>query len=200
MISFQIKPWIAFGLPYLLIELFYIGMHVLQTDGRSLARCTVTWLPNFLGWGSAINYCKLNSVTLFFFIKIHSKFYSQCFFIFSSELLINLPFSRTLLNCIDRYEFFFLSKNIWGVPIIRKLCCSDRYDISSRTCLAHLRQHCTSVASVSGNPNPCSQLSNFIQIVFTYSNVSRVNVSRRLYYVYALFHVFPLVPLRYLLI
>ena len=49
-ISFQIKPWIAFGLPYLLIELLYIGMPVVRTDGRSLARCTVTWLPNFLGW------------------------------------------------------------------------------------------------------------------------------------------------------
>ena len=50
MISFQIKHWVAFGLPYLLIELFYIGMPVVLTDGRSLAQCTVTWLPNFLGW------------------------------------------------------------------------------------------------------------------------------------------------------
>ena len=25
-------------------------MPVVRTDGRSLARCTVTWLPNFLGW------------------------------------------------------------------------------------------------------------------------------------------------------
>ena len=49
-ISFQIKPRVALGLPYLLIELFYIGMPVMQTDGRSLARWTVTWLPNFLGW------------------------------------------------------------------------------------------------------------------------------------------------------
>ena len=45
MISFQIKPWVAFGFPYLLIELFYIGIPVVRTDGR-----TVTWLPNFLGW------------------------------------------------------------------------------------------------------------------------------------------------------
>ena len=45
-ISFQIKPWVAFGLPYLLIDLFYIGMAVVRTDGR----CTVTWLPNVLGW------------------------------------------------------------------------------------------------------------------------------------------------------
>ena len=45
-ISFQIKPWVAFGLLYLLIELFYSGMPVMRTDGR----CTVTWLPNFLGW------------------------------------------------------------------------------------------------------------------------------------------------------
>ena len=43
-ISFQ--PWVAFGLPCLLIELFYIGMPVVRTDGR----CTVTWLPNFLPW------------------------------------------------------------------------------------------------------------------------------------------------------
>ena len=50
MISFQINPWVAFGFPYLLIELFYIGMPVVRTDGRSLAWCTVTWLPNFLGW------------------------------------------------------------------------------------------------------------------------------------------------------
>ena len=35
-ISFQIKPWVAFGLPYLLIELFYIGIPVVRTDGHSL--------------------------------------------------------------------------------------------------------------------------------------------------------------------
>ena len=35
-ISFQIKPWVSFGLPYLLIELFYIGVPVVWTDGRSL--------------------------------------------------------------------------------------------------------------------------------------------------------------------
>ena len=49
-ISFQIKPWVAFWLPYLLIELFYIGMPVVRTDGRAGGRCTFTWLPNFLGW------------------------------------------------------------------------------------------------------------------------------------------------------
>ena len=27
-----------------------IGYPVVRTDGPSLARCTVTWLPNFLGW------------------------------------------------------------------------------------------------------------------------------------------------------
>ena len=39
------QPQVAFGLPYLLVELFYIGMSVVRTDGR-----TVTWLPKFLGW------------------------------------------------------------------------------------------------------------------------------------------------------
>ena len=47
-ISFQIKPWVAFGLPYPLIELFYIGVPVVRTDGWSGGR-TVTWLPKFLG-------------------------------------------------------------------------------------------------------------------------------------------------------
>ena len=54
-ISFQIKPWVAFGLPYLLIELFYIGMPVVRTDGRAggqsvYGHVITTWLPNFLGW------------------------------------------------------------------------------------------------------------------------------------------------------
>ena len=34
-ISFQIKPWVAFALPDLLIELFYIGRTVVWTDGRA---------------------------------------------------------------------------------------------------------------------------------------------------------------------
>ena len=38
MLSFQIKPWVAFGLTYLLIELFYIGIPEVWTDGRSIAR------------------------------------------------------------------------------------------------------------------------------------------------------------------
>ena len=49
-ISFQIKPWVAFGLPYLLIELFYNGRPVVRTIAGSLAQYTITWLPNFLGW------------------------------------------------------------------------------------------------------------------------------------------------------
>ena len=31
----KIKPRVAFGLPYLLVEIFYIGMPVVRTDGRS---------------------------------------------------------------------------------------------------------------------------------------------------------------------
>ena len=34
-ISFQTEPWVAFGLPYLLIELFYIGMPVVQMDAQA---------------------------------------------------------------------------------------------------------------------------------------------------------------------
>ena len=50
-ISSQIKPWVAFRLPYLLVELFYIGIPVVRTDSRAVGRCTVTWFSNFLGWG-----------------------------------------------------------------------------------------------------------------------------------------------------
>ena len=46
-ISFQIKPWVAFGFPYLLIEFFYIGMPVVRTDGRSVYGHVIT---KFLGW------------------------------------------------------------------------------------------------------------------------------------------------------
>ena len=45
-ISFQVKRRVAFRLPYLLIELFYIGVPVVRMDsravGESVGRCTVT--------------------------------------------------------------------------------------------------------------------------------------------------------------
>ena len=67
-ISFQKKPWVAFGLPYLLIDLFYIGMPVVQTDGHSLTRSvyghviTKFWgmgrLPHiFLSYGAPPTRC-----------------------------------------------------------------------------------------------------------------------------------------------
>ena len=37
-ISFRIKPYVAFGLTYTLIQLFYIGMPVVRTDGRAGGR------------------------------------------------------------------------------------------------------------------------------------------------------------------
>ena len=37
-ISLQIKPSVAFQLPYLLIELFYIGMPVVRTNSRVIGR------------------------------------------------------------------------------------------------------------------------------------------------------------------
>ena len=56
-ISFQIKPWVAFGLPYLLIELFYIGMPVVRTDGRAYGHVITkfSWmgrLPHFISYGA----------------------------------------------------------------------------------------------------------------------------------------------------
>ena len=61
-ISFQIKPWVVFGLLYLLIELFYIGIPVVRTDGRAAGRSVYghvitkfSWmgrLPHFLSYGA----------------------------------------------------------------------------------------------------------------------------------------------------
>ena len=42
------KPRVAFGLPYPLIELFYIGMPVVRTDGRTDGRDDKS-LPKVLG-------------------------------------------------------------------------------------------------------------------------------------------------------
>ena len=66
-ISFQIKPRVSFGLPYLLIELFYISMPVMRTDGRVggrrsvgrsvyghvITKCSrMGRLPHFLSYGA----------------------------------------------------------------------------------------------------------------------------------------------------
>ena len=61
--SFQIKPWVAFRLPYPLIELFYIGMPVVRTDDRAVGRSGMYGhvitkfsrmgrLPHFLSYGA----------------------------------------------------------------------------------------------------------------------------------------------------
>ena len=65
-ISFQIKPRVAFRLPYLLIEFFYIGLPVVRTDslavgsGRSMYGHVITKfsrmdsLPHFLTHGAPL--------------------------------------------------------------------------------------------------------------------------------------------------
>ena len=59
-IFFQIKPWVAFGLPYLLIELFDIGMPVVRTGGRSVYGHVITKfsrmgsLPHFFTHGAPL--------------------------------------------------------------------------------------------------------------------------------------------------
>ena len=53
-----IKPWVAFGLPYLFIELFHIGMPVVWTVARSMYGHVITKfsgmgrLPHFLSYGT----------------------------------------------------------------------------------------------------------------------------------------------------
>ena len=48
-LCFTRRRWLC-DFPPKLIELFYIAMPVVRTHGLSGGRCTVTWLPNFLGW------------------------------------------------------------------------------------------------------------------------------------------------------
>ena len=84
--SFQIKPWVAFGLPYLLIvyELFYNGMPVVQTDGRTLARSVyghvitkfsgMGRLPHFLSYGALLKiYIYLLSIDAYCLIECSFK-------------------------------------------------------------------------------------------------------------------------------
>ena len=59
-VSFQIKPWVAFGLLYLLIELFYIGVPVGRMAGRMYGHVTMKisrmhCFPNFFTRGAPLH-------------------------------------------------------------------------------------------------------------------------------------------------
>ena len=53
-------------------ELFYIDMPLVRTVGRSAGgRCTVTWLPNFLGWADLLTHdAPLARAPLIMFTKV----------------------------------------------------------------------------------------------------------------------------------
>ena len=84
-ISFQIKPWVAFGLPYLLIELF-LHWYSCGPDGRSGGRsvgrsvyglvitkfCRMSRLPHFLSYGARRAWS--SSITTWSFIVISTVF------------------------------------------------------------------------------------------------------------------------------
>ena len=68
-ISFQIKPWVVFRLPYLLIELFYIGIPVVRTDSRPVNGHVITnfsrmgsW-PHILTHGAPLHTRELPAIT-----------------------------------------------------------------------------------------------------------------------------------------
>ena len=48
-ISFQIKPWVALPVEWVILHWYACGA-VGRSVGRSVGWCTVTCLPNFLGW------------------------------------------------------------------------------------------------------------------------------------------------------
>ena len=49
-------PLVAFGLPYLLIELFYVGMPVVRMGVRTVTRLTkiLVCIPNFVTHGAPL--------------------------------------------------------------------------------------------------------------------------------------------------
>ena len=97
------------GLPYLLIELFFIGMPVVRTDGlsggRSVGRCTVTWLPNFLGW-----------VDYFIFLLMVLRWHASCA---RALLKSSRPFFKDLSFLI---HLTTRSSTLKPFPLLRKNC------------------------------------------------------------------------------
>ena len=55
-ISFQIQLWVAFGLPYPLIELFYIGMPLVRTDGRAGRRSEYGHVITKFSWMGSLSH------------------------------------------------------------------------------------------------------------------------------------------------
>ena len=62
-ISFQIKPSVAFGLPDLLTELFYIGMPVVRTDSRVVSRSVYGHVITKFSWMGRLPHFLSNGVT-----------------------------------------------------------------------------------------------------------------------------------------
>ena len=62
-ISFQIKPSVAFGLPDLLTELFYIGMPVVRTDSRVVSRSVYGHVITKFSWMGRLPHFLSNRAT-----------------------------------------------------------------------------------------------------------------------------------------
>ena len=56
-ISFQIKPWVAFRLPYLLIELFSTGIPVVRTDSQAVGRSVYGHVITKFSWMGSLPHC-----------------------------------------------------------------------------------------------------------------------------------------------
>ena len=119
-ISFQIKPWVAFGLPYLLIELFYIGMPVVRTDGRSVGRCTVTWLPNFLGWVDYHISLVMRGAPLWTHVSRYGINWLYCYWVY--KVLTVLMYSSQLLNYQLYFHILLHSSIDWFLPLTPRGC------------------------------------------------------------------------------
>ena len=88
-ISFQIKPCAAFRLPYLLIELFYIGMSVVRTD---------SWVVDWSVYGHVITkFSWMGSSPSLNFIRLLRV-------VFSSQQRLNRPAVNAvqwLVDCLN---------------------------------------------------------------------------------------------------
>ena len=95
------KPRVAFGLPYLLIELFYISMPVVRTDGRMDVRSRDDKsLPNVLGCikTTKFSYLRCYAIKKAKRHKKHPEKKSALFFLLKSVLIMGIHLHKFIFR------------------------------------------------------------------------------------------------------
>ena len=102
-------------------------LHWMRTDGRSVFRCTVTWLPNFLGWIDFLSYGAPHIQIVVFngflsdFVDITSYVYVVVNFLFQLIFIFLLFLGMVMYGC---YKPVVLGAKNWHKSVIS---CSESY-------------------------------------------------------------------------